>query len=251
MKFRQMVYAKDEASMETAYENLTEAREAVQYPKFLTYMDTMYNMRENWCLCYRNHLPMRGNNTNNFVEAQFLVLKDNVLNRTREVNVNGLFEKLTGEFIDHYKNKLLSVANGRFDGIYSRRFQGKGKKSNDSCGFNLLSEDQIARIEDSIRYMEGNIYTVASFTKNDRTYVVDMDSGICECLKGQCGSVCKHQYFIWVRKISSNPNFLPLLSGQDRRKYSYIAIGEYMPDHFYVGLHDFVHEAPVVTESLR
>ena len=29
MKFRQMVYDKDEASMETAYENLTEVREVV------------------------------------------------------------------------------------------------------------------------------------------------------------------------------------------------------------------------------
>ena len=32
------------------------------------------------------------------------------------------------DFDNHYKDKLISACIGRFDGIYSPRFQGKGKK---------------------------------------------------------------------------------------------------------------------------
>ena len=58
MKFRQIVYAKDEASMmKTAYKYLTEAGESAKYHKFLTYIDTLYNMREDWCLDYSRDNP--------------------------------------------------------------------------------------------------------------------------------------------------------------------------------------------------
>ena len=60
---------------------------------------------------------MSGNNTNNYCEARFLVIKD-------EVNVVGVIDKLSTSLEDHYKNKLLSVVSGKFDGIYSRRFKG-------------------------------------------------------------------------------------------------------------------------------
>ena len=40
----------------------------------------------------------------------------------------GLMDKFTTEFDQHYRNKLLSVASGKYDGIYSRRFKGLEKK---------------------------------------------------------------------------------------------------------------------------
>ena len=43
----------------------------------------------------------QGNNTNNPVDSQFLVLKDQVLNHTKEININRIFEKITNEFINH------------------------------------------------------------------------------------------------------------------------------------------------------
>ena len=90
----------------------------------------MYEDRESWALCYRADLPLRGNNTNNYCEAQFLVIKDEVLNRQKEVNFVGLIDKLTTELDDHYKNKLLSISSGKFDGIYSRKFAGFAKNNN-------------------------------------------------------------------------------------------------------------------------
>jgi hypothetical protein len=64
-------------------------------------------------MCYRAGLPLRGNNTNNLCEAQFLVIKDTILNRQKEVNIVGLMDKLTNELDQHYSNKLLSVSSGK------------------------------------------------------------------------------------------------------------------------------------------
>ena len=36
-------------------------------------------MRASWAKCYRRDLVIRGSDTNNYVEAQFLVLKDTIL----------------------------------------------------------------------------------------------------------------------------------------------------------------------------
>jgi hypothetical protein len=57
-------------------------------------------------------LLVRGNQTNNFVEVQFLVLKDLLLRRVKEYNVVGLFDKLTIDLENHFKDKLLSIADG-------------------------------------------------------------------------------------------------------------------------------------------
>ena len=78
-----------------------------------------------------------GNHTNNFVESQFLVL-------VKEYNIIALFERLTVDLENHYKEKLLSVADGSFDGHYRKSFMGKQKKSGDH-GFVVPSKDNQKR----------------------------------------------------------------------------------------------------------
>lgn len=95
----------------------------LKYPHFAKYVADIYEDRTSWALCHRADLPMRGNNTSNYCEAQFLVIKDEILNRQKEVNVVALLDKFSTEFDQHYRNKLLAVASGKFDGIYSRRFE--------------------------------------------------------------------------------------------------------------------------------
>ena len=63
---------------------------------------------------YRIGLPMRGNNTNNLCEAQFLVIKDEILNHQKEVNVVAFVDKLTTDLDQHYCNKLLSVSSRNY-----------------------------------------------------------------------------------------------------------------------------------------
>ena len=67
----------------------------------------------------------RGSNTNNYVEAQFAVVKDGILPRQRQFNINMLLDKLMSEFEQHFKIRLLSVADGTFDGTYSSRYKGR------------------------------------------------------------------------------------------------------------------------------
>ena len=69
----------------------------MKYNNLISYFNTLYEIKEAYS--YRSDLRIWGNNTNNAIESQFLVIKDDVLNMTKEVNVNTLLEKLA----DYYK----------------------------------------------------------------------------------------------------------------------------------------------------
>ena len=81
------------------------------------------------------------------------------------------------------------------------------------------------------------LYTVPSVSNSELTCTVDMNVGVCECHEGQNGSVCKHQYLLWVSHFENATNFLTFLGAQERQKYAEIAIG-----NFYEGTHDRVRE---------
>ena len=49
-----------------------------------------------------------------------------------------LFDKVIGEFEDRYKRRLLSVDDGKFDGVYSQRHKGTNYKSNEGNAHFLL-----------------------------------------------------------------------------------------------------------------
>ena len=68
---------------EEAFEEMIASDLICNYPNLVKYLTALFERKEEWALCYRTHLMVRGNNTNNPVEAQFLVLKDDVLNRTK------------------------------------------------------------------------------------------------------------------------------------------------------------------------
>ena len=237
-KFKEIVYADEEEEAEEKFNSLRES--VAQYRNLLLYIDDLYDIRETWCIYSRKKLMLRGNNTNNYVEAQFLVLKDNVLNRTKEVNINGLVDKLICDFDDHYKTKLLNAASGSFDGIYSGRFKGKSKKANSGVGYQLPNFKDHEKIKATIVQTLGSLYTISSFTIAMVRYVVDMDVGMCNCSVGSDGSVCKHQYFVWLYRHKKSVNFIPFLDPAQRKEYSYIATGKVLPDNYYEGLHDHI-----------
>lgn len=225
LAFKRILYAECEDDLEEHYDNLVSDEVMIKYPNFAKYVADVYEDRTSWALCYRVNLPLRGNNTNNYCEAQFLVIKDEILNRQKEVNVVALLDKFTSEFDQHYRNKLLAVASGKFDGIYSRRFKGQGKKKSDGMGFQKPTSEEQQSAMAKITKVGANMYCVPSISKEDQTYLVDMDSGFCECRTGMNGSPCKHQYILWVNKVSTAVNFLPIFSKEQRQMYAEIAIG--------------------------
>ena len=109
---------------------------------FQAYIEGLQEIKESWACCYRANSITRGSKTNNYVESQFNVIKDGILKRCREYNINGLLEKIVDELDNHYQDKLLSVASGSFDGVYRRRFCGKNGGTNERIGFQMPSNEE-------------------------------------------------------------------------------------------------------------
>ena len=238
--FKSVLYAENEDDMESFYGDHNGMEDDIfrKYDNLRKYIKDVYSDRELWALCYRKTLPIRGNNTNNYCEAQFLVIKDDVLNRQKEVNVNGLVDKFTTAFDDHYKNKLLSVASGKFDGIYSKRFKGIAKKNGEGVGYRVPNQEEQKEMLTSTVTLGHNTFLITSASCENTQYLVDMNSGLCQCKVEVNGSPCKHQYVLWVNKMATCTNFLPFLYTDHRKLYAEIAIGKPMPRHYYEGLHD-------------
>ena len=114
LAFKKILYAENEDDVQNYFDDLISCDTASEYPNFQKYVTDVFEDCEAWALCYRVNLPLRGNNTNNLCEAQFLVIKDEILNRQKEVNVVGLLDKFTTELDQHYRNKLLSVSSGKY-----------------------------------------------------------------------------------------------------------------------------------------
>ena len=236
-KFKGLVYAKTNALFEEYYEELSSAEIIIErYPNFGKYLDTLYEYKESWALCFRNEISTRGNNTNNYAESQFLIMKELLLQRIKEYNINALFEKLIHELNEYYKNKLLSVASGSFDGFYSKRYMGKQKKAGET-GFAKPTADDFKIMEKSVIQHGNDVFTVQSTSQPHQAYLVDMSIGTCECVVGKTGAPCKHQYVLWVCHKASNPNFLPIFDKFQRKRFAEIAIGTSLPLEFYEGLH--------------
>ena len=86
--FKKAVLAETEDQFEQCYNDLYDELEP--YENASVYFEELYAGKEAFAHCYRSHLPIRGNHTNNFVESQFLVLKDIILKWTKEYNVEAL-----------------------------------------------------------------------------------------------------------------------------------------------------------------
>ena len=100
-------------------------------------------------------------------------MKDEILNRQKEVNVVGLLDKFTLEFDQHYRNKLLSVASGKYDGVYSRRFKGQGKTKADGVGFKKPTADEQKIVLETTTKVGENLFVVPSITQEGQKYLVD------------------------------------------------------------------------------
>ena len=122
--FRNVFYAKDLEAHESAYKDLTDSPITQRYKNCLKYFEELIDIRDNWAKCFRKEQLLRGLHTNNFVEAQFLVVKDTILKRQRQYIINQLLDAIMIEFENHFKQRLLTVANGTFDGVFSSRFKG-------------------------------------------------------------------------------------------------------------------------------
>src|SRR4051812_12824415 len=81
----------------------------------------MWERRQCWALSFRVGLPTRGNNTNNYIERSFGILKDIMFARTQAYNCVQVFQFITTNMERFYALRLLSLAH-RHQGAVSVKF---------------------------------------------------------------------------------------------------------------------------------
>jgi hypothetical protein len=69
--------------------------------------------------------------------------------------------------------------------------RGKARR-NDGMGFQKPTSEEQQSAMAKITKVGDNMYRVPSISKEDQTYLVDMDSGFCKCKTGMNVSPCKH-----------------------------------------------------------
>ena len=80
--FKQALYAKSEDAFESCYnELLNDVNLMTMQSRTLK---SCMMIAKDFAHCYHSNLLLRGTQTNNFVESQFLVVKDIILKRTTE-----------------------------------------------------------------------------------------------------------------------------------------------------------------------
>ena len=85
--FKKALYACSEDVFEESYDELLDEMVEELYPPAFKYFEGLYKERQSFALCFRTSLLVRGNQANNFVVSQFLVLKDVILGRVKEYNL--------------------------------------------------------------------------------------------------------------------------------------------------------------------
>jgi len=107
------VNAVTEAEGQERYSAFQVSAVSQEYPQFAEYLGTLWDRCKEFCLAFRKGLPVRGINTNNFVESGMRILTENVLDRARAFNVVQLLDFLVTRYDSYMKKRLLDVAHQR------------------------------------------------------------------------------------------------------------------------------------------
>ncbi|XP_071962543.1 uncharacterized protein [Antedon mediterranea] len=216
-----MLYASTEAQLHVFYEDLVGDDSSKTYPQFIDHVTKLYDRREMWALCYRNELPMRSNNTNNYCEAAMRILKDHIFQRTKAFNMVQLFDFLLTRVEVHYERRLIDVANNRLGKAISARYASVS-------GWQLLKEDIIQTGDNS--------FEVPSQNSEGVTYNVNIEAASCSCVVGRNGGPCKHQHIVSKHYGIHTINTSPVNSPTLRRMFYTIATGYEMHKDWFLSL---------------
>ena len=113
-----LVFAKSEEDVIDKYAEVKLSNTFQQHSHFAKYFDSIWQRRREWATNYWLGLLTRGNNTNNYAEVGFRILKDIICQRTKAFNLVQLFQFITVNLEQYYELRLLNIGHSRFD----RRF---------------------------------------------------------------------------------------------------------------------------------
>ena len=165
---------------------------------FQAYVTALYDRKQEWALCFRDALLVRGNSTNNYCEVAMRVLKDKVLARTKAFNVPQLFDFIVSRMETYYQRRILDVSNNRMGCNPRSRY---------------TAEPAAVQAQD-VHKVAGTMYTVPSVAVPGDVHTVDMEIGICTCHVGRTGCLCKHQAVVAQLYKLAASNQVPRYSPQ-------------------------------------
>ncbi|CAB4487735.1 unnamed protein product [Rhizophagus irregularis] len=223
-KMKEILYAPSDLEMHKYYCEFKQ-RFYGQYPQLHKHFELMWERRSIWALSFRSEFHIRGNNTNNYIERSFGIIKDIVFARTQAYNCVQVFQFITQNMERFYSLRLLNFAHRRPGYLrIAKRFL--------CSGWDTVNMDSIKK------HSIENEFFVKSVNNSGHFYTVNSEIGTCTCRIGMTGAPCKHQGAISVKFHISMFNFIPSLTSNDRMIYAYIAIGYTAEDSsFYVSLH--------------
>jgi len=194
-----------ETSAEDAERKLHDLLDTCDYEQFTSHVEKLWERKEEWCMAYRLDVINRGNNTNNYAEATFRVLKDIILTRLKAYNPVALLDFVVVVLEKYYCGHLLKASFGRLEKPYLMYQKVRDKAA-----------EFVESRPDAVVAVGSSLYEVKSSKLDGAVYEVNCDAGVCSCFSGQQGGFCKHQAAVHVCFGTSFPN-CPLLSPDDRK----------------------------------
>ncbi|XP_055928322.1 uncharacterized protein LOC129959493 [Argiope bruennichi] len=167
--FKSLMYAETEMQLKELLQNMLDNNTVRKYDKFIIYLSKLFSKKQLWCT-YRKMVLTRGNNTTNYVESLFKVLKETILGRVKAFSLVQLLDFIVTRFEKYLHSRYLDFSFGHYNKKLVKRF---------------LPDDK------------GIIQNIRSLNK-DNTYFeidhhfVDLESSICTCFVGMNGKLCKH-----------------------------------------------------------
>ena len=221
---RGLMYAPTENDFNELRDDLEEDDVLEKYENYKQYIEKLLQRHELWALFFRmkENMSTHGNNTNNFVEASFRVLKEHIFQRRKSYNLVELIDRLIAAGSTFYKQKFIDIGNNRFISHSERYKSDKGS---------IIKKEAITEVDNGQFYVESQSVPGAY-------YEVDMKTGFCSCYIGRTRAPCKHKTSIHHHFGIAEFNVLPTQSPSQRAKWLFIATGVEVDASWCRGLRD-------------
>ncbi|KAK8728172.1 hypothetical protein OTU49_009151, partial [Cherax quadricarinatus] len=178
---KEMVSAKSSSDLEEMYKKLMTSPQAQFSLKFFNHMEELYSRRCEWAICLREDLLHKMGNTD-IVTLTMNSLKDKILCQTKACTIVQLFEFLTGDMEEYYKNKISHISSNKGESAFLQLY---------------LPDKKMMETLEIVPYFK------IKNTSNGECYDIDMSCGLCSCSVGARGEPCRHRYTI-TQKLNIN-----------------------------------------------
>ncbi|KAK3933143.1 Aggrecan core protein [Frankliniella fusca] len=191
--FKQWCLTKEEDDFKKRY-NVLLADPRISGNKHLKkHIEDLCGRASEWALCYRNHLLVRGYNTDNYSEAAIRRFKEDVMNRVRAYSLTQLFDFFTTRLEAYFERRIADVLNNRKENYWKSK--------------HFIKASKLERLK-CFQSSRDNMFIVHN-TEKKPTYIVDIELELCSCPVGFNGAPCKPQYAVIKDFNLSSTQYLP------------------------------------------